>query len=659
MKNVNKLIGAIALGAGLLTFPSCSDTWDDHYGTESEGTSSTTTETLWDIISSNPKLSRFKEIAEKSTYYRDEIHPQKNYTFKDLLQGSMLTTVWVPEDDAISDALYNKLIGMTETRGYTVQQQFMANSMAMWRQLVTGGGMYDTDTLTMLNGKKMAFNKSNPSMQGIAIDSDQMNISASNGVMHIVKAPLPFKYNIYEYLKDSVNAEDNSLKKYHEIVVENDTTYFSESNSVEGAPDINGNPTYVDSVYYTSNTMFYSTHNYPTSSKTEQYLTYDESIGANIISEDSTFIMLMPTDAAWQAAHDKLEPFYKYASVYPDNNKLQDNSSAEPRVFDADSLKEKCINMDIASPLCFNLNIQPNSAGRIGQWKLNDFLTNSSQAKYFINTYGDTLRTDDYWDKTSLLQGEQVELTNGVGIKKTEWDFPSKLYKPDIIIEPSNAIFYDLNNNLQNLGNLNSGAGRGSYSYYRINYEMNKTWMDQDQRPLNDDFYYFEPPLNYTNVPVFDFKLKGTFGENRESEVMSGKYDIIVVMVPNYYMLSRNESQITHRFSELGKDGTQVKVGNDTIPVKHLIMAQLFYCDGSENGVQAIQATPTAAQYNGTQVEEIVLFENFEFPYSYKNMIHSYPILRIYSKQLMSGDRNQGNTPYLCIDRIILRSKDN
>lgn len=647
MKNVNKFIGAIALGAGLLTIPSCSDTWDDHYGIGGDDTSASTTETLWDIISSNPKLSRFKEIAEKSTYYRDEIHPQIGYTFKDRLQSSTLETVWVPEDDAISDAMYNKLLEMTETRGYTVQQQFMANSMAMWRQLVTGGGVYDTDTLTMLNGKKMAFNKSVPSMQGINIDKNQMNISASNGVLHILEAPLPFTYNIYEYLKDSVNAEDNNLKKYHEIVVENDTTYFSEDNSVEGAPDINGNPTYVDSVYFTSNTMFYSTHNYPSSVKTEQYLTYDESIGANINSEDSTFIMLMPTDAAWQAAHDMLEPYYKYSPVYADNEKLQDNDDAAPRRLDVDSLKEKCIDMDIASPLCFNLNMQPNSAGRIGQWKLDDFMANSSQAKYFLNTYGDTLRTDDNWDKTTLLQGSTVDLTNGIGIKKTSWDIPAKLYKPDVYVELGNRSVYAFT------------KSEGTWDYYRINYENTKSWMSEEERPFNDDFYCLSPPVNQYNQPKFSFKLKGTDGENRESEVMSGKYDIIAVMVPNYYITSRSEKEITPRVGELSSDATHVKVGNDTIPVKHQLMATIYYCDGSDNGKQAQFTTPTPIAYDGQKIQEVVLFQDFEFPYSYKNMIHSYPVLEITSKQLMSADRMQGNTTYLCIDRIILRSKDN
>ena len=140
---------------------------------------------------------------------------------------------------------------------------------------------------------------------------------------------------------------------------------------------------------------------------------------------------------------------------------------------------------------------------------------------------------------------------------------------------------------------------------------------------------------------------------------MSGKYDIIAVMVPNYYITSRSEKEITPRVGELSSDATHVKVGNDTIPVKHQLMATIYYCDGSDNGKQAQFTTPTPIAYDGQKIQEVVLFQDFEFPYSYKNMIHSYPVLEITSKQLMSADRMQGNTTYLCIDRIILRSKDN
>ena len=108
MKRINKYIGAALLGFATLAIPSCSDTWDDHYNGIDEGTSAN--KTLWELICERPELSRFKQIAEKSTYYRDETRPQENYTFKDMLNGSMLITAWVPENDAFTEAEFNECI---------------------------------------------------------------------------------------------------------------------------------------------------------------------------------------------------------------------------------------------------------------------------------------------------------------------------------------------------------------------------------------------------------------------------------------------------------------------------------------------------------------------------------------------------------------------
>ncbi|MDE5787605.1 MAG: fasciclin domain-containing protein, partial [Bacteroidaceae bacterium] len=254
MKYLNKYIGAVLMGGAMLTIPGCSDTWDDHYNAAEEG-SSAATETLWEIISNNPNLSRFKAIAEKSAYYRDETHPQDGYTFKDMLQNASLMTVWAPENEAFSDEEYEHWLELAETNGYTVQQQLLGNSMALWRRIATGGGI---DTVTMLNSKKLAFDKEKFTMNNIPLD--EKNVAASNGTLHTVKEVLPFKFNFYEYLKDKTNAEENHLVKFHDLIVSNDTTYFSKDYSIEGTPDANGNPTYVDSVYFTTNKLFVGSH---------------------------------------------------------------------------------------------------------------------------------------------------------------------------------------------------------------------------------------------------------------------------------------------------------------------------------------------------------------------------------------------------------------
>lgn len=632
MKKFQKYIGAAVLGTMLISAPSCTDVVDDHFH-PGEGTSAT--ESLWDIISANPKLSRFKQIAEKASYYRDETHPQENYTFKDMLQGSMLITAWVPENDAFTDEEFQQWLDMAETNGYTVQQQLLANTISLWRQVGTGGGV---DTLTMLNGKKMVFDKNNFKMQGLNLIDK--NIAATNGTLHTIGSPIPFKYNIYEYLKDANNAAANSLDSIHNFIIKNDTTYFSESNSIEGNPDINGNPTYVDSVYYTTNTMFFGNHRFPNETNTDQYLTFDEGFGANIIAEDSTFIMLLPTNAAWMNARQKLEKYYNYAAKYADKEKMNLGGEAPARIVsNPDSLKEKSLNMDLASPLCFNLHYQPKADGNIGRWNLDEFLAEKgNSAEYFLNTFGDTLRSDTAWNKSSIFEGRQIETSNGVGIVKDEWDFPAKLYKPDLYIEVDYRSFY-------NYSNATGTAEPKSFSNTKAS-----AWVDSVGRVSEDNFYYIYPS-SASGSPKFEFKLIGTDGENFESEVMSGKYDIYVVMVPNFYMDSSDSIVLN-----LANVNAKIVEG-DTIPVRHKIRATLSYCDGLASGKDATKKSETV-DYDGTKVDTLLLFKDFEFKYSYKNLRQSYPTIEI-TTDTKAADRNtKGYSNAFCIDRFILRSKD-
>ena len=641
MNKIKNYIGAAVLGVTVMFIPSCSDTWDEHYGTKGENATSTTA-TLWDIISEDSNYSYFKEIAEKSTFYRDQEHPQVGYTFKDLLQGSMVTTVWVPTNDALTTSEYNNWLNLAETKGYTVQQQFMANSIALWRQTAIGGGSM-VDTITMMNGKKMVFDKKALTMQGVNIDPENKNITASNGILHVVDKPLPFKYNLYEFLKDEENAKANNMMKFHNFLIANDTTYFRQDLSIEGTPDIDGNPTYVDSVYVTTNKLFFGSHRYPTDSDTDKYLTYDESFAANIEVEDSTFILLMPTDAAWDNAVEMLKPLYNYAPAYADNMKINNGTdNAGPRfVTNVDSLQEKSIAMDIISPLCFNLHFQPDAVGKRGTWKLDDFLSDQgASAKYLLNTFGDTLRSNEEWQKSDLLSGPQLIISNGVGIVKDAWNIPRKLYKPDIYVEVGPQSVYQYSKRT------------GNWRSYSYTYDVVKNWMNETGRTYNDDFYCLSPNEE-TSAPTFKFKLKGTDGENNESEVLSGKYDIYVVMVPNFYMTSNTSDHIVH---SIGQQGSALIIDDQVKPVKHKIRATISYCNGHSLGREQTLKSDLI-DYDGLKVDTVLLFKDFVFPYSYKNLIHSYPTIEITSGAL-AADRRNGYTNYLCIDRFILRSKE-
>ncbi len=667
----NKYIGAVALGVVITAVPSCKDDLSDFRG---DGTSSpVATESLWELINSNPNLSKFASIAQKAKYWKDEKHPVKTYTYADILKSGQLATVWAPENDAISDEDYNSMLERCETDGYNLQQQFISNHIALWRRNVSTSGI---DTIKMINGKNMIFDKSDTAncfIQGIPVD--KKNIPAVNGTLHTIKGTTPFLYNFYEYLKFS--SANPLISKY---VVSNDTTQFYKDESIEGLPDENGNPTYVDSVYRTTNILFDS-YNYLPKSDAEKWDMPKKCFHARINQEDSAFIMIIPTDEAWQKAKQKLAPFYKYPQQYEDKVKgdvalkaseVPIRKIGEKDSKEIDSLMNMSIEMDLAAPLVFNINKQPKVNGKL--WTLEDFINNKgATAEYLLNTFGDTLRNitgPNYtWDKTSIFNGNLIKMSNGYAYEVTDWAFPLALYKPDIEVEIDGGKFYQTG--MQSAFKVGTDTRTISFN--------NSTYADIANKygHVSRNNYYYLSPSGPTVNPHAEIKLRGNLpstspvvGASR-ADVMSGKYDIYVVMVPEWYNTISAKGEISQDFYEYDEETESYVIDEETgrpkinqhyIDSLANISKMCFNCyvryskDGKKETKSSTSATIT---FDGSKVDTLLVFEDFEFPYSYKNLTYSYPVLAIDGKTGGKGYKTTDGFIYgLHIDRVILRSKE-
>ena len=664
---INRYIGAIALGTVLTAVPSCTDTWDDHYDNDP---SSGTTLTLWDVIKDNPNYSRFADIVRHAKYYKDNTHAVSTYSYEDILSSGQVNTVWVPDNSALTEAEYQKWMSMfgesradddNNAAGYDVQQQFLGNHIALWRHNISEPGV---DTVKMINGKNLEFDKTNRTLEGVPLGD--YNIPTVNGVMHVLKGVAPFHYNFYEYLKYPELGKTRT--KFGEYVVSKDTTYFSASNSIEGLPDENGNPTYVDSVYYTSNRLFERTSYLPEEGR-EKWQMAEKGFGAQINNEDSVFVMIMPTDAAWDAAYEMLKASHKYATTYDDKSKGDLNSSATIKGLDPDSLEKMSIEMDLVSPLVFNLNKQPKRGEEM--WTQEMFKTykgdggkSDSPDEYLLNTFGDTLRNIGDWNKTSLFDGEVVEMSNGLAYEVSSWNFPKEYYTPDVEVEIENTgIFY-------NQESTKNKVGVGSKRYSFSN-EAYSDITDIYGKVSNGNFYHLDAP-GPTSAPKAEFKL---YGNNPNAyvpnaQVMSGKYDVQVVVVPHWYIDIVSASEIEDKFYKLDTlvnemdetDTTFVRTTEiDTNYVKSLaaINQYKFRTQISYNNDAAKDKTSSyvTSTYDGLKVDTITVAEDFEFPYSYKNMRFSYPTL-ILEGYTGKNDAKNGFVYDLVIDKIILKRKD-
>ena len=652
----------------MMAVPGCTDTWDDHY--DSSESVAGTTRTLWDMIKDNPNYSKFANIVQHAKYYKDNTHPVSTYTYADILDGGQVNTVWVPDNTVLTDAEYAKWMEMlAESRtegegvnnaGFNVQQQFIGNHIALWRHNISEPGV---DTVKMINGKNLVFDKTNRTFADIPLG--EYNIPTANGVMHILKGIAPFRYNFYEYLK--FKEPQTIFGKY---VVSKDTTYFDSGSSIEGLPDENGNPTYVDSVYFTSNRLFGRSRYLPREGA-EKCQMEEKCFGhdAYLNNEDSIYVMVMPTDAAWSAAYQRLSEAYNYATTYDDKSKGDLNTTATIKGLDPDSLKKMSLEMDLIAPLVFNIHKQPKRGEEM--WTLEMFKTfkgdggkPNSPDEYLLNTFGDTLRNVGQWDKTSLFDGEPVEMSNGLAYEVNSWNFPKEYYTPDVEVEIENVgIFYNTESTKYKVG-----VGSRRYSFSN---EVYSDVTDIYGKVSNGNFYHLDAP-GPTAAPKVEIKLRGNNPNAYvpNAQVMSGKYDIQLVVVPRWYIDIVTASEIEDRFfkkdtivSEFDEtDTTFVPTTEiDTNYVKNLasinkfkFRTQISYNNDAAKDKTSSWVTSTS---DGLKVDTITIAEDFEFPYSYKNMRFTYPTL-ILEGYTGKNDAKNGFVYDLVLDKVILRRKN-
>lgn len=641
------------MGTALLAVPSCTDTWSEHYLTEDAYTAN---ESLWEVLEGREDLSNFREIIEKAKFYRDEHHPAFTiegedtvyYTFKDVLNGNTPVTVWAPANEAMTQEEWDKFAAMAETDGYNLQQQFLGNHIALYRKTMTKSGQ---ETFRLINSKFATVNYDDSKLQKSNVV--EKNIGARNGLLHVLESQNEFLFNLYEYIKFS--GEVNTFSEY---LVKRDTLYFEPSKSIEGLPDENGNPTYVDSVYVLNNMMFDMNSENPTSiDANDAWMNNLNMFHAQLNTEDSAFVMIVPTDIAWETVTNKLKPYYKYVSTYPrmDKTKIGSTKASTSSIFGArksyengkgyetvDSLQDVNINMDIITPLVFNVNLQPNN-GTV--WTLEKFMKGGyRECEYLLTTVGDTIR-DVYeeingiktlvWSKNSLFEDasvkEQKEMSNGYAIVSDKWNYPRSYWMRDIDVDASVFKTYDK-------------SAATNTTEFDINNTISKDWIDEYGRCSEQKYLQVSGRSASTN-PEIVFALEGS--KQGYADAMSGKYDVQIVLVPRWY--------------ETSQDGER-----DTTAVvyKNRLICTLYYWDENLIGGSDLKYTKQnkivsdKIEYSGEKVDTITVLTDVEFPVSYKNLLQAHPVLHITSDKISKDDEKANYNRTFNIDRIILKSKE-
>lgn len=264
------IIKTLVLGAFVaLGLTACTETWDEHYQEKEELNSS---ETLWDVIQSQSELSDFAKLLVQTGY--DE-----------LLKQDRFYTVWAPVNG----------FAYSETKDSLVQAEFVENHIADYRHIATG--TLEENKVKMLNGKYTAFEGAagNYAFKGNALN--KKNMPAKNGILHTISGYANFTANVWEQLGkiDDLSEINSFLKSFDEID-------FDQNNSVQG-PIVNGQITYLDSVVKERNDWF-------------------SKIGY-LNREDSSYVMIAPTNEAWNSIYEKALTYYTFAASDEHGDSLQ------------------------------------------------------------------------------------------------------------------------------------------------------------------------------------------------------------------------------------------------------------------------------------------------------------------------------------------------
>ena len=266
----NKYIRITMLVATMLAIASCSE-FDDYNKAVSDTTVSGN-QTLWENIKQNAQLSEFKSLVERAGF-SEELNTTHYYT------------VWAPLNNTFDISSYEAMDNDQLLR------LFVKNHIANYSHNATGNMK---ERVMMLNEKQYNFvGSSNYQFDGV--DVMDVNIPNSNGVLHTLKGEAKFYPHLYEFITEPTMSKDKNIDLLRDYFMRYQQTYLDEEKSVIG-PIVNGMQTYVDSVMVTTNSLW-------------------DALNIEMLSEDSSYTFLMPTNEAWEKTHERIKSYYSYSPV--------------------------------------------------------------------------------------------------------------------------------------------------------------------------------------------------------------------------------------------------------------------------------------------------------------------------------------------------------
>ena len=595
--------GGLLSIVAVMGMASCSD---DHYDIVVTG--ETEGKTLWENIQANESLSDFASVLSETSYLKNDMdYPtdKAKISYADYLNSSQALTVWAPVNGSFDVAAMQaelaeiKALYATDRKAatkaeYIFASQFLGQHIARFNHESQG----KDKEVRMLNAKYVVYDAAARTFDGVAFAEGQTSKPSSNGTLHVLSAPSKYAYNIYDYL-----AAMPQFSKVYSVISdpEFDITSFAPGSSTEGAMNNEGKMEYVDSVYNNYNTLL-------------------NEANAQIKNEDSIYVAVFPTDAAYDAALENAKKLFNYKKSYSYNwSSVQGdwgfsgNEALKLTDEQIDSLKTLNAQKLLFSTMYFT----PSTMGEVNR---ND---SASIINYCL--YNDSVNTTNFQTIYNKDKGNKNPLFLG---------------KDNAEVAPIKAS----NGYIFGVDSYNMDA---AYSYIKRQ-ELNLNVLTQTNA------YYENVSLgNYRNDSIIDpYEVKNftrvevqSTGKAMDFTVnlpalKSGSYKVYAILVPTAY----------HTLYEEGL------VNNKGVPyVENVNFDVTLLDDATKAGTNIAQAKGITAPSD--RVEKIVLFEKLDLEYSYDGLpsgVSSFPRLKFSLSSRQTGSATAPKCLALNVYKIII-----
>lgn len=597
MKSIyQNTVKAGLLGAAvLLGFTACTD---DHFDIQPSTVSGSNT--IWQNVEANADLDSVAMILRRCKVMKSQTDKSAKQTYAELLATSQQLTAWLPKngtfnakqylDELDSAAVLRAKDEMAGTRAeYDVANRFARNHIARFNYESNMG----EQRIALMNSKIVNYNAGEGTFNGVKLDAANANILSSNGMLHVLDGESQFAYNIFERLQ----VDSRFAKIYGDIDKYNVYT-FSSSSSTQGSMNHNGSMEYVDSVWTRTNSLM-----------TDARLT-------KLTDEDSLFVSVIPTDAAYEAARQKIQRLFKYAKNYNyawDASKRDwTNKGTNALKFNTDSLTTYNVTSRILSASSFSVGY--NSEGPVTTSNPQAFLNHVLTADSLNSNARLVIYNKDKGNVNPIFDGQTaddaIKASNGYIFAVDNYNY-----------DPSYSFIQKMNINGHNTSQV-TGSTSEQAQYVTLNNENQNAEVNVDALGVDNFYYYF--PVSGNSQLNIDFKL---------NNVLSTKYKISIVLLPNRVNINNIRAE---------EDGT-------IIEEKPVFDVQIRDDKGSVIG-KAVKNVSV----DQDKVEKKVLWEAFEFPYAYFGLpsgYESFPVLRV---SMSYAQQRKGKCKALSIAKVIL-----